>query len=141
MASSPQKPFSITMPMFWGDMDAQGHLNNVQYFRYCEQARAEWLRHLGVPLLPNDKLVLLVVTASCTYLRPIHYPSDVTISMTIDEIGRSSMMLSYDFFIGKDFNTSYAKAQSKIVCFDPIEQKSVPVPELFREYAAGRNKK
>ena len=31
------------IPIRWGDMDAQGHVNNTVYFRYMEQARIEWL--------------------------------------------------------------------------------------------------
>ena len=27
------------VPMRWGEMDALGHMNNVCYFRYFEQAR------------------------------------------------------------------------------------------------------
>ena len=33
---------SVAMPMRWGDMDAQGHVNNTVYFRYMEEARVEW---------------------------------------------------------------------------------------------------
>jgi len=30
-------------PLRWADMDMLGHVNNVAYFRYMEQARIEWL--------------------------------------------------------------------------------------------------
>ena len=30
------------VPMRWGEMDALGHMNNVSYFRYFEQARISW---------------------------------------------------------------------------------------------------
>jgi acyl-CoA thioester hydrolase len=134
MTNTQKKSFSTTLPMMWGDMDAQGHLNNVQYFRYCEQTRAEWLRHIGFPLVPNDKLVLLVVNTSCTYLRPIHYPADITIKMYLSELGRTSATLTYEFFANGDFSTCYAEASSKIVCFDPVAKKPVAVPEMFRKH-------
>jgi acyl-CoA thioester hydrolase len=31
----------------WGDMDAMGHVNNAQYFRYLETARIDWMRSMG----------------------------------------------------------------------------------------------
>ena len=36
-------------PIFWGDMDALGHVNNVTYFRYMEQARVAWFETLVPP--------------------------------------------------------------------------------------------
>ena len=30
----------------WGDMDAMGHVNNIYYFRYMEQARIAWFESL-----------------------------------------------------------------------------------------------
>lgn len=32
-------------------MDALGHVNNVRYFDYCQQARLEWLESLKLDML------------------------------------------------------------------------------------------
>lgn len=32
----------------WGDMDAFGHVNNVQYYRYIESARIAYLMALNI---------------------------------------------------------------------------------------------
>ena len=32
----------------WGDMDAFGHVNNVQYYRYIESARIAYLMVLNI---------------------------------------------------------------------------------------------
>ena len=32
----------------WGDMDAFGHVNNVQYYRYMESARISYLNALNI---------------------------------------------------------------------------------------------
>ena len=36
--------------MRWSDMDALGHVNNVVYFRFMEQARIEWFDSLVAEL-------------------------------------------------------------------------------------------
>src|SRR5262249_44704242 len=36
------------VPMRWGEMDALGHMNNVSYFRFFEQARISWFESLGI---------------------------------------------------------------------------------------------
>ena len=40
-------PVVIEQPVAWGDMDSFGHVNNVVYFRYFENARVEYIRRLG----------------------------------------------------------------------------------------------
>ncbi len=34
--------YETKLPVIWGDMDAFGHINNVIYLRYFEQARVDW---------------------------------------------------------------------------------------------------
>ncbi len=36
-------PLIVEQAVTWGDMDAHGHVNNVVYFRYMENARVEFL--------------------------------------------------------------------------------------------------
>ena len=44
----------------WGDMDAFGHVNNVQYYRYIESARIAYLMALNI----FDQDILTVVASS-----------------------------------------------------------------------------
>jgi hypothetical protein len=43
-----QFSFWAEVEVRWGDMDAQGHVNNAVYFTYCETARIKLLRSIGV---------------------------------------------------------------------------------------------
>lgn len=126
--------FDVKLPMFWGDMDALAHLNNVQYFRYCEQARTEWLKVIGFNLKPRPDFSLVLVTTSCTFLKPIEYPADVTIRIHYDGHGRTSFSQRYEFYVNDDFDTIYAEAKSKVVCINPSENKSTPIPEFLLNY-------
>src|SRR5437899_340994 len=40
-------PVVVVQDVVWGDMDCYGHVNNVVYFRYFENARLEYFRRLG----------------------------------------------------------------------------------------------
>ena len=42
-------------PMRWGEMDALGHMNNVSYFRYFEQARISWFDSLKIDYSPASE--------------------------------------------------------------------------------------
>ena len=40
-------PVVIDQVVDWGDMDSFGHVNNVVYFRYFENARVEYFQRIG----------------------------------------------------------------------------------------------
>ena len=59
--------------MRWGDMDAQGHVNNAAYLDYLQEARVAFLLS-GSPVL--DHLLdagVLVVNHQLEYLKPITF--------------------------------------------------------------------
>ena len=39
-------PSIVELDVAWGDMDSLGHVNNVVYFRYFENARVEYFTRL-----------------------------------------------------------------------------------------------
>lgn len=41
-------PVILEQTVAWGDMDAFGHVNNVQYYRYIESARIAYLMKLNI---------------------------------------------------------------------------------------------
>jgi acyl-CoA thioesterase FadM len=42
-------------PIYWGDQDSMGHVNNVQYVRYAESGRVNWIRNIGTLIDPLNK--------------------------------------------------------------------------------------
>ena len=68
---------TTTIPIRWGDMDAQGHVNNTVYFRYMEQARIEWLLRVAEQIGAGSTPGSVIVNASCTFIEPIEYPGTV----------------------------------------------------------------
>ncbi|NYD78931.1 acyl-CoA thioester hydrolase [Arthrobacter cupressi] len=82
------------MPMRWGDMDAYGHINNVQIVRMLEEARIAAFgppRGAGLPGVEppvaifndvEDGIMTLVVEHKVRYVRTLDYrniPADVEI--------------------------------------------------------------
>lgn len=121
------------VPIRWGDMDAQGHVNNTVYFRYMEQARFEWLSWLedrsgGFPGQGS-----VIVNASCTFIAPMTYPGTVEVRMYLDPPGRSSIGTHYELRIGE---TKYAEGSAKLVWIDQRSLRSVPLPERVAVLAA-----
>ena len=121
-------------PIRWGDMDALGHVNNIVYFQYMEQARIEWLyAHRGDGSHAGGTGPV-IVNASCTFLVPLVYPGDVEVRMYLGEAGRSSVATLYELDAG---GQRAAEGAAKMVWIDLASGKSVPLPETLRAAARG----
>jgi acyl-CoA thioester hydrolase len=122
---------TMTMPIRWGDMDAMGHVNNTVYFRYMESARIAWFDTLGVRADPVGSGPILV-SASCSFRRPLVYPADVELRTYAGQPGRSSFETWVEIRPSYDPETVYAEGQAKIVWVDHAAAKSVPLPDAMR---------
>lgn len=120
------------IPVRWGDMDYYGHVNNTVYFRFCEQARVEWIEALGFAVDPNRGEGPVVINASCTFLLPVNYPATVVVKVYAGMPGRSSVMTWYEIFVEGD-ERLYAEGASKVVWMDVATNKSVPIPDGLRD--------
>lgn len=88
----------VDIDMRWGDADAFGHINNVVFFRYLEEARARVIPASG----PGSTILsggLVVAEQQLKYVAPLHYRSDpIQVGMTVDHIGGSSFRLACRVF-------------------------------------------
>lgn len=118
-----KKVFSIA----WGDMDALGHVNNARYFEYFQEARIEWLRDLNINM--TEKIGPVVIHVACTFLKPVIYPATVTLCSKIHSLGNSSMIMDHELYQNEML---MAHGSCKIVWVDYTQNKSVPLPDIFR---------
>ena len=124
---------SVSIPIRWGDMDAQGHVNNTVYFRYMEQARVEWLESVREGAGDVGGLGSVIVNASCTFKLPLSYPGVIEVRMLVDAPGRSSLDTHYELWMN---DRKYAEGSARIVWIDVNTQRSTPLPERLRALCA-----
>ena len=109
-------------------MDALGHVNNVVYFRFMEQARIEWLYALDGRAERAAGHGPVIVNASCNFNVPLVYPGDVEVKMWLGDPGRTSVGSYYE--ISKD-GQPYADGAAKIVWIDLRTGRPARLPEAI----------
>ena len=118
------------IPMRWGDMDANGHVNNTVYFRYMEQARIAWFESL----LPRGEawrtIGIVIVNASCNFKKPINYPGTVEVRVFSGAPGGSSVPTFYELLIDDQL---YADGAATVVFVDAEKQKPLRIPDEVRK--------
>lgn len=102
-------------PVRWGDLDAQGHVNNGAFVDYLQEARVHFLL-AGPPAIAAllDSGVL-VVSHQVEYLRPVGLTDAVQIELWVDAVGGSRFVIGYDLRDGVELA---ARARTALVPFD-----------------------
>ncbi|MEU3753085.1 thioesterase family protein [Streptomyces olivoreticuli] len=104
-------------PLRWSDMDAFGHVNNVVFIRYLEEARIDFMFRLA----PGEGSASftggsVVARHEIDYLRPlVHRHAPVTVETWVTKLGAASLTVAYEV---KDEDRVYAKATTVVVPYD-----------------------
>lgn len=119
------------VPMRWGEMDALGHMNNVSYFRYFEQARISWFDSLQIDYRPGSEGPILG-SISCRYLKPAVYPVEFELTTWIGQPGRSSFRIWNELYRAGNPAERYAEAEAAMVWINISDGRSRPLPDWMR---------
>jgi len=118
----------------FSDVDSFGHVNNVNYYEYYQEARVGLLYELAEQ---EDDPLLSVVLArmDVDYRRPMLYrPEPYLVTSEVTRIGNSSFSVTSRIH---DESEIYSTAESVLVMFDPITQSSVPLSDDQRNRLTG----
>lgn len=90
---------SVPVPLRWSDMDAYGHVNNVQYLRLLEEARisafAQWFGGEGSEAMVEGGVI--VARQEIEYVRPLVYGQQpARVDLWVSRIGGSSFEIGYE---------------------------------------------
>ena len=113
----------------WADMDALSHVNNTLYFRYMEEVRIHWLKAIGYTFSVASTGPV-VASAACEFKRPVVFPAKITVRLSADKPGRSSLKTYYHF---DNSGVEVAVGEAVIVWVDYGRGESVSIPSLIRE--------
>ncbi len=102
--------------MRWADMDLLGHVNNVTYVDYLQEARVDLLRHHGPSAHTVGSLVegVVVVRHEVQYAAPLTFQfKPVSIECWVTEIRAASFTMAYEVFHETDQGrTVYLRAST-----------------------------
>jgi len=82
--------FSMPARVYMEDTDAGGIVYYVNYLKFMERARSEWLRHYCINqqalLVENTQLVVYRLT--CHYAKPALLDDALTVTAVVTDVGR-----------------------------------------------------
>ena len=114
------EPFVTRVPVRWSDFDRYGHVNNISYLNFAQEARLHLGRqshNAGTPLPP-----MVVRSVRVDYLRALlPDTTEVVVSSEITRIGRTSYTLRQSI---ADEHDNVAAVVDTVMVFVDLETAS-----------------
>jgi acyl-CoA thioester hydrolase len=116
----------------YGDLDPQGHLNNARYLTYMEQARIQYIKHLG--LMKGDSFIdlgVILADIHITFRAPVQFGQAVRVGVRVSRMGNKSMDMLH---VMEDAESGevLASGNAVVVAYDYHNSRSVPISEEWR---------
>ncbi|MGY4689678.1 acyl-CoA thioesterase [Salibacterium sp. K-3] len=118
------------------ETDGLGHVSNISYFIYIEEARIELFRTM-TSSLQMEEWPFILASASCDYIRQAYFDDILYISTYVVDIGSSSFTLNHDITRNGE---AIARGRSVVVHFDFTTQQSAALPDAWRAILSGMRK-
>jgi len=119
--------FALPVRVYIEDTDAQGIVYYVNYLKYMERSRSEWLRALGFanPAFWGADRMFVVHSLHVNYLRPAHLYDDLKVSARGSGHGRA--WFGVEQSVRRDAEL-LCTGQVKVACVERGTMKPVAMP-------------
>lgn len=129
-------PVVIEIPVWWGDQDAFGHVNNTVFLRWMESSRIAYTSRLRFPeLYQTQKRGPILASVTCNFRQQLSFPDTVKVGASIDRIGRTSFSMNH-VIVSRVTGEVAADGASTIVFYDYTARQSIPVTDEIRSLVA-----
>ena len=129
-------PFQLDCTVRWGDMDANGHVNNTVYYRYFENARVEIFQEL-IRNRSYTSIGPVLAYMNCHFVKPISYPDQVIVGTRVKSLGRTSIVLEH--LIHSEKVGVAAHGESVIVIYDFSAKRKIALPIDLKDKLMGKS--
>jgi acyl-CoA thioester hydrolase len=127
-------PFRYEVIRRYNDIDQQGHVNNVVFFDYLQDARVALLHKVWRSTMGEMQQV--IVHQEMSYRKPLLlHIEPVIVEVWVSKVGNSSYTLAYNVL---DENASLAaEASTTLACVDPSTGRPTRIPDELRSLLEG----
>lgn len=123
---------TISLRVRYGETDQMGVVYHGNYATYCEVARVEFFREMGLPYkeLEDKGIMLPVVELNLKYVKPAYYDEVLHIRTSLSEIPRS-VRLHFDYEIYNEKQELLTTGHSVLAFIDMKTRRPVRCPQYM----------
>lgn len=121
--------FSWTFTIGRESIDANGHVNNVEYVRWMQEVAIRHTQHVGADVRAVAAgLTWVARSHEIEYRVPAFEDDEIEVRTWIDSVQRVSSIRRYEFRRTRD-DILLASGQTNWVCFNRDSERPVAIPE------------
>ena len=126
--------FSTLQRVRFGDLDAMQHMNNVEFLRFFETARIDYMLRLSPEHAPTERRQFGFIFAEChiAYRAPAFLDDVIRTYVWPQELKRSSLRVGFEMRVDAD-DRLVADGWGTLVGYDYEGGRSQPIPHALRE--------
>lgn len=126
--------FTTNMTVQISDINYGGHVGNERYLLFAQETRLRFLAELGFSEIQFGEYGLVLAEATVEYFYELFYGDQISVSLSIGEIGRASFECFYAIEVTRDEKKLMAaKVETKMVCFDYSDRKIKSIPDQLKK--------
>lgn len=140
----PHRAGILSAPIDWGSQDTMGHVNNVQYVRYCESGRTNWTRQIGTYFDPQNKKLwnemltsksygLILRSIRVDYKFPMTWPDRISVFHKLRKMPDETddCMLLDVMVLSEGKQRVAARAEEDVVVYNYKKAKKSTLPDYM----------
>jgi acyl-CoA thioester hydrolase len=126
--------FETEVPLRFDDLDTYGHVNNVRYGTYLEEARIDYLVEVvgdgDRDFLADSDDGIVIKTLEIEFEQPVRSADSVTVSVRVPRLGTTSFPFEYEI---RDDGAVAATGETTVVTYDRAAGEPQPIPQRWRD--------
>jgi acyl-CoA thioester hydrolase len=126
---------TFTLQVRFSDVDVYGHVNNVKYFEFFQEARIDYMSRIWNEI-PADtaRVPMVMARMDVDYRHPILFRLEpYQVHSWVSHVGTSSFVIESEI---REGDRLFSRARVVLVTFDKVSQKAAPAPVAYRELLA-----
>lgn len=128
--------FTLPVRVYIEDTDAGGIVYYVNYLKFMERARTEYLRTLGYQhyALADDNFQFVVHSANVQYRQPARIDDALQVTARLKKLGKATLLFDQQVLRG---STLLCQADIKVACVAADTFKPTGIPAaLYKKFIA-----
>ena len=118
----------VSIEVFWGDMDAANHVNNLIYMRWTETARISYFMDVGISTnFSGAEIGPILAFQDCKYIYPMTFPDTAQVGMKTTKILDDRIEMEAAVF-STVHNRLAAISKQIVIPYDYGALKKSPIP-------------
>ena len=118
------KKLHFKEPVYTYHIDFVGHVNNIVYIEWMENARNKLIQAMGlsiVEIAQNEKMLPIITGTTIKYIKPFYLNSSVQVEIWVSKLLNASAVFQIRFLNEKGEVCS--EGEQKVLFIDSLNQK------------------